>query len=105
MPKSAKSLLRQKFPRLSFVRVSKKMPRCMSHFPSGFLAIVEGTYSQLYGGRDIKKYSLYMIQKGKVTDEIAWYEEGQLTLANRQDKAKAEQMIEDYNFADEEDKD
>ena len=94
--------MKQKFSKFSFVHVCKKMPKEMSHFESDFDAIVEGTYSQLYGGKDINSYSLYMLEKGKIIDNIAWYYEKQLTLLSEQNKDKAEQMIEDYNFQNEE---
>lgn len=90
--------MRQKFSKLSFVRVCDEMPESMSHFDSGFNAVVCGTYSQEYGGTDVGSYSLYMIKDGSIVNRVSWYHEDQLTLLNNQDKDKAEQMIEDYNF-------
>ena len=90
--------MKQKFRKLTFVKVSDKLPDCMSHFPCGFIAIVNGTYSQIYGGRNIESYSLYVVENGKVVNSIAWYYEDQLTELPEQDRAKAENMIEDYNF-------
>lgn len=95
--------MKQKFRILSFVRVCKEMPEYMSHFDSDFDAIVEGTYSQLHGGRDVDSYSLYKIQDGKIVDNISWYEEDQLTLLPDQDREKAEEMVEDYHFGEEDD--
>ena len=92
--------MKQKFSKLSFVHVCEEMPPYMSHFEKGFDAIVEGTYSQLYGGKDIKSYSLYQIEEGRIVDHISWYEENQLTLLPEQDRDKAESMIEEYNFKD-----
>jgi hypothetical protein len=93
--------MKQKFGKLSFVKVCDDMPECMRHFESGFDAIVCGTYSQIYGGTDIKSYSLYMIRDGIIVNRTSWYREPQLTLLENQDKDKAEQMIEDYNFREE----
>lgn len=90
--------MKQKFRKLSFVHVCKDMPKQMSHFDSDFDAIIEGTYSQLYGGTDIDSYSIYMIKDGKVVNCIAWYKENQLTLLKKQDRKKAEEMIEEFNF-------
>jgi hypothetical protein len=93
--------MKQKFGKLSFVHVCKEMPEFMSHFESNFDAIVDGTYSQLFGGSDINSYSLYMIKNNKVVDNISWYEENQLLLLPNQDKDKAEGMIEEYNLREE----
>lgn len=91
--------MKQKFGMLKFVRVCRDMPLSMKHFESDFDAIVEGTHSQIYGGYDIKSYSLYKVVKGVVVDSISWYKESQLTLLGEQDMEKAEQMIEDYRLA------
>ena len=84
----------------SLVHVCKEMPDHMQHFEADFNAIVNGTHSQMYGGKDIKSYSLYPLRNGKVEGSIAWYYESQLTLCDHQDKAWAEQAIEDHNFDD-----
>lgn len=91
-------MLKQKFGKLKFVHVCKEMPSCMDHFDSDFNAIVCGSYSQLCGGADIKSYSLYKIESGKVVNCIAWYKEDQLTLLDDQNRDKAELMIEEYNL-------
>lgn len=93
-----KPKLRQKFGKFKFVRICDEMPSCMSHFPSGLDAIVEGTYSQLYGGENIDSYSLYLIKDGVVVNTGSWYCEDQLTLLDEQDFEKAEIMVETYNF-------
>lgn len=90
--------MKQKFRKLSFVSVCKNMPPEMVHFDSNFTAIIDGTYSQIYGGTDIDSYSLYKIEEGKVVNRISWYRESQLTLLEDQDKDKAEDMIEEYNL-------
>jgi hypothetical protein len=74
------------------------MPKSMLHFDSDFDAIVNGTYSQLYGGTDIDSYSLYKISGDRIVDSISWYKEDQLTLLSKQDINKAEEMIEQFNF-------
>ena len=88
--------MKQKFRKLSFVKVCDEMPQSMSHFDSGFDAVIEGTYSQIYGGKDIYNYSLFKIEDDKIVDSISWYEEEQLTLSESQDRDKAEDMIEEY---------
>lgn len=92
--------MKQKFSILSFVRVCKDMPLHMRHFPSDFIGIVAGTYSQKYGGKDIDQYSLWVVKDGKVVNRISWYHEDQLTLCDDQDSMNAEDMIEEYNFRD-----
>ena len=92
--------MKQKFGKLSFVKVCDEMPSHMRHFESGFDAIVCGTYSQLYGGTNVNGYSLYMIRDGIIINRLAWYDEDQLTSLKNQDRDKAEQMIEDYNFGE-----
>lgn len=90
--------MEQKFRKLTFVYVCKEMPPEMSHFDSDFDAIVDGTYSQKYGGKDVKSYSLFRLQGGKIVDRNAWYMENQLTELPFQDRAKAEELIEQYHF-------
>jgi hypothetical protein len=88
--------MKQKFKAYSFVRVCDKMPVHMKHFPSGFDAIVGGTYSQLYGGHNIKSYNLYPIKNGKVVNSISWYQEEQLTTIKY--KGNAQEMVENYHL-------
>ena len=91
--------MKQKFRKLTFVKVSDEMPFQMQHFPKGFIAIVDGTYSQIYGGDKTSQYSLYIVEGDKVKGRLSWYYEDQLTALENQDREKAEQMIEDYNFS------
>lgn len=93
--------MKQKFRKLTFVKVDDEMPPEMSHFPSGFIGIVDGTYSQLYGGDNIKSYSLYEIKDNKIVNQHAWYYEDQITELKEQDREKAEEMIEEYNSSKE----
>ena len=74
------------------------MPPSMAHFAAGFEGIVDGTYSQIHGGRDIDSYAVWVIADGKIVNRISWYREHQLTALPVQDREKAEQMVEDYNF-------
>ncbi len=90
--------MKQKFRKLTFVHVQKEMPPSMQHFESDFDAIVEGTYSQLYGGTNVDSYSLYQLEKGKIVNKISWYYENQLTALEKQNNLKAETLIEAYNF-------
>jgi len=90
--------MKQKYPSMTFVHVCKEMPESMRHFDCDFNGIVDRTYSQAYGGQDIDSYSIYKIRNGKVVDRISWYKENQLTPLEKQDRALAEKMVEDYNF-------
>ena len=94
--------MKQKFRKLSFVhvKVDKVKTPEMSHFDSGFDAIIEGSYSQLYGGRNTSAYSVYKLKDGKIVNKIAWFEEEQLSLLPKQNKDLAENMIEEYNLGD-----
>ena len=93
--------MKQKFRKLSFVRVCDEMPTGMKHFESGFDAIVDGTYSQICGGDDINSYSLYQLKNGEVVNCISWYRENQLTALEENDRDKAEELIEAYNLGPE----
>ena len=90
--------MKQKFRKFTFVKVDCKMPPMMSHFDAGFIGIVDGTYSQIYGGDDIKSYCLYKVEGDKIVNRISWYYENQLTELEEQDREKAEAMIEAYNL-------
>jgi len=90
--------MRQKFGKLTFVHVCEDMPETMKHFDSGFDAIIDGTYSQIYGGVNTYDYRVYKIENDKIVNRISWYKENQLTLPEIQNKEKAEEMIEDYHF-------
>ncbi len=90
--------MKQKFRKLSFVHVGNNMPSEMSHFDKDFDAIVDGTFSQIHGGRDIDSYAVFKIKDGKIINWIAWYKEDQLSLLPEQDIYKAEDMIEEYHF-------
>ena len=88
----------QKFKKSTFVRVCENMPKHMSHFVCGVDAIVSSTYSQAFGGKDIKSYSLFLIKDGRVYNRCSWYDEDQMTLLENHNYEDAEQMIEDYNL-------
>jgi hypothetical protein len=90
-------MTKQKFRAFSFVHVQKEMPKHMSHFESGFDAIVEYTYRQQYGYGDYKSYSVYVLKDGKIVNTIAWYDESQLTQINEKySHVKATDLIEAY---------
>jgi hypothetical protein len=91
--------MKQKFSRLSFIHICKEMPSFMMHYESDFDGIIDGSHSQLHGGKDIHEYAVYQIKEGKIVNRIAWYNESQITLLDKQDRAKAEEMIEEYNFS------
>ena len=92
--------MRQKFPMFALVYVCKEMPDHMKHFKSDFVGIVGGTYSQLYGGKDVTNYHMYTLRNGKVHGAISWYKEDQLTLVPCQNRSWCEQAVENYNFRD-----
>lgn len=93
-----KYTLKQKFRKLTCVKVAEKMPPHMSHFDCGFVGIVDGTYSQIYGGSDVKSYSIYKVVGFKIVNHISWYNEDQLTELSYQDREKSEGMIERYHL-------
>jgi len=90
--------MRQKFRRLTFVKVDDEMPPMMTYFEAGFIGIVDCTYSQAYGGgaEQLKKYSLFQIEGDKIVNTISWYHEHQLTALAEQDRDKAEEMVDEY---------
>lgn len=90
--------MKQKFPAFSFVHVQKEMPEWKSHFDSDFDAIVLGSYSQLYGGDNIKSYSVAMTYEGVIINVISWYDDDQLSLLEKQDSLMAQEMVEEYHL-------
>ena len=91
--------MKQKFRKFTRVRICNKMPPEMDHFTHNVDAIVNGTYSQQFGGPDINSYSLYLMDgDGVITGYCSWYREDQLTELPDQDREKAEDLIEGYNL-------
>jgi hypothetical protein len=90
--------MKQKFKKLTFVKVADEMPPYMSHFDKGFIGIVDGTYSQIYTGNDIYSYALFKIENEKIVNRISWYNEELLTELPEQDRERAEEMIEAYHL-------
>ena len=88
--------MKQKFKELTFVHITKDLPKSMSHFECDFDAIVEGTYAQLWGGDDVDSYSVYQLRKGKIVNCISWYHEDQLIALPNQDRRKAKELIGSY---------
>jgi hypothetical protein len=74
---------KQKFKRASLVWVHvDPEDTSKSHFETDFFGVVRGTYHQLYGGGDRTDYSICQLNKArtKITNEIAWYQESELSL-------------------------
>ena len=88
----------QKFKRGSKVHICKDMPKNMSHFKSGFDAIVEYSYAQKYGTDDIKKYAVIELSEfGQPIGSNAWYHKDLLTLLDNNIEV-GKKIIEDYNY-------
>jgi hypothetical protein len=96
--------MKQKYRKLTWVKVmvDPKHPDGfgMGHFKSNFTGIVEGTCSQIYGGKDVDLYSVHVVKRGKVVNCIAWYYESQLTAlpAHKQNRELAEELVERFNM-------
>ena len=88
--------MKQKFRKLERVHVCS----AKNHYESDFDGIVNGTYSQLYSGKDIKSYDIYVLNKkgNKIINCISWYDESLLSRCKYQNKDEAEEMIEKFNF-------
>ncbi len=67
----------QKFKRGDKVRVADDLGGPMSHFRSGYDAIVKGSYHDQFGHGDHDEYTLMACDTGS---ESSWYEEHQLTF-------------------------
>lgn len=62
-------------------------------------AIIRGTYSQLYGGQNVKSYSIYLVNKNnKIYNSCSWSQENVLEQVRRVSKNRAEEMVEEYNL-------
>lgn len=81
----------QKFQKGDFVLINKEMPEFMKHFPSGCIAIVQGSYNDLchatvdnniYEVKFISDYNteVRIIRAG---DSSSWYDEDQLTFIGK----------------------
>lgn len=88
----------QKYKQFSCVWVSENLPSCMSHFPSGFIGIVHGTHSQLYGGKNVNDYSVYQVKGGKIVNTFSWYPESTLRNIPYAPKSSVKRMIKNYLF-------
>jgi hypothetical protein len=89
--------MRQKYLYGQRVKIADEMPPEMSHFTCGVEAVVKGTYSSIYGGKNIESYSLGLIKDEEVVNCMSWYDEDQLSLID-EDILKGMQMLEDYEF-------
>ena len=81
----------QKFKSYQFVRVAES---CSN---GGFAAIIHGSYADLFGGKDVKRYSLYKIEEDRIVDCQAWYDERHLELIDGGGLEKAAEMMADYD--------
>ena len=91
--------MKQKFLKGFEVKVDDEMPDIMSHFEKGFNGIVDHTYSEAYGGKDIKSYCLLVLDENrKPINKISWYNESQLTLVS-DDMMNGMEIIENYNMS------
>ena len=91
----------QKFRTFTKVKAIKGKEKNIDCFCCNNSFIVEGTYSQLCGGNDIKSYSLYVLSEDEkeIINCIAWIKEKHLTACENQNtKEHYEDMIEKYNL-------
>lgn len=64
----------QELQRGTMVSVADVLPSYMSHFQSGFKAVVESSYVRWFGGSNYNDYSLLMLDEdGVVVGSTAWY--------------------------------
>ena len=87
---------KQKFSKYQFIHICKNMPLHMSHFKSDFYGIIGYSYAEKYWGDDYKSYMIYQIENGKVVNGMAWYQESQISLLEKQNKKLAEKMIKEF---------
>lgn len=83
--------MKRKFKPGDFVRVSKKMPKCMSHFDKDFIGCVQGSYKDLYGGggrNPDDEYSIIKFNKGRPVNVISWYPSSVLEKLDRYNLAR-----------------
>jgi hypothetical protein len=91
--------MKQKFKRGQKVYICKNLGENMSHFTKDCNAIINYTYSEIYGGNDIKSYSLLILDnEDKPINMCSWYEEWQLTLISDFDIDIGCEMLEEYNL-------
>jgi hypothetical protein len=87
--------MKQKFFRGQRVRIAKRFPQCMSHFDGkGCEAIVDHSYSDMYGCGNFSDFCLLIIDK-KGNYRCSWYPEKLLTLVSNDIKA-GEKLLQRY---------
>lgn len=84
---------KQKFFRGHRVHITANLPKSMSHFTGDVDAIVDGSYSDQYGGSNVDDYSLLLLTKRPY--RVSWYHEHQLTLVNS-DRDAGERLLQKY---------
>lgn len=84
---------KQKFFRGQRVKIADEMPKSMTHFEKSVEAIIQYSYSDVYGKNDNNNYSLLLIIPKLRTS--AWYPAELLTLINT-DRYEGECIIQKY---------
>ncbi len=84
----------QKFRHYQFVHVKSGY----SSMTFALDGIIHGSYSDLFGGKCVDKYSIFKLEDDVVVDCMAWFDEWQVSLSPEQDIDRAAQLIENYNF-------
>lgn len=84
---------KQKFNRNDFVRTLTDRIH-----GAGQLAIIEGSYKNIYGGDDVTNYAVWILNKAgtKIVNSVAWYDESELEFV-KVDNDLANQLINDYD--------
>lgn len=82
--------MKQKFRKLEFVQIGADT------------AIIDGSYSQIYGGENVEDYQVYILRRGvlSIKNKIAWVNERDIQPIDHdlQNRDVAEQLIENYNL-------
>ena len=91
----------QKFHRLDLVKVDVVSPY-MQHFQTDFYGIVAYSYMEKFGGTSHDEYSIIVLSKDltKAINQIAWYNEPDLTLSDKLTKEQVEKILEDLKWID-----
>jgi hypothetical protein len=88
---------KQKFFRGQRVRICDKFPEYMSHFSgTGCVAIVQYSYSDVYGPPHEGDYSLLIFENNHWFS-VSWYKEDQLTLIDN-DRDAGERILQEYKY-------
>ncbi len=90
--------MKQKYLRLDMVKVVETTRPSRQTY----IAIINASYSQLYGGKEVDRYSVYVLDDNlNIINHCAWVHDFEITkIKECLTKMQMEEKIEKFNFRD-----